>query len=102
MQLFQLDDRANFDGALARARNATGDGDGFVEILDVDQEESAELLARFRKGAVGDRAFAFADADAGGRGNRLEWRSRHELPSGLQLTRQIARFAVAALALGFG
>ena len=62
-----LDDRPDFDGAEARAGDAGGDGDGFVEILGVDHEITAELLAGFGEWTVGDQALAVAHADAGGR-----------------------------------
>jgi hypothetical protein len=51
-----------------------------VEILDVDEHEATELLARFRKRTVGHEPFAVADPDAGRRRRRLQWGASQILP----------------------
>src|SRR5579862_5338949 len=101
LQLLELDYGANLHGAFAGAGNAARDGDGFVEIVNVYQEKTAELLASFGERAVGYRALTFADAYARGSGHWPEGRGGHKLAGGFELMCQIARFAIATLAFGF-
>src|SRR5258708_3162159 len=70
----KVDDRPHFDrGHDTDAHEPAGDGDRIVEILGLDDGVAAELFARFREGAVGERTPAAAGADrrrgavAGGR-----------------------------------
>ena len=62
-----LSHRPDLDGAGASQGHAGRDGDGLVEILDVDQHVAAELLAGLRERTVGHEGFAVAHADAGRR-----------------------------------
>src|SRR5687768_7757753 len=56
---------ADFDRTLAGGRNAGGDADGLVEILDIDDIKAAELFARLGEGAVGYQPLALAHPHAG-------------------------------------
>ena len=62
-----LPHRPDFDGARAGQRNSCGEGDGFVEILDVDEHVAAELLAGLRERTVGHQPLTIAHPDAGRR-----------------------------------
>src|SRR5690349_6011157 len=55
---------ADFDGPLPGGRKARRDPDGFIQVVDVDQVEPAERLARFGERAVGDDPLALPDAHA--------------------------------------
>src|SRR5438132_14109625 len=78
-QARDLHDRADFDGALGRGRNALGDADRLVEVLGVDDIEAAELLAGLGEGAVGDERLAFANPDTGRSRDRVQRGGRHVL-----------------------
>src|SRR2546421_7060954 len=67
-----LHDRADFDGAQACRGNPCGDADRLVQILGVDEEVAAQLLARLRERPVGYQRFAGAHPDAGRRRDRVQ------------------------------
>src|SRR4051794_8730521 len=98
----ELDDRPDLDRPLARRGDLPGDRDRLVEARGVDQEVAAELLAGLGERAVGHEPLAVADADAGGRRDRLERRRRQVLAVLVELAGQLDRLAVAPLALGVG
>src|SRR5581483_2838061 len=57
---------ADLDRAPSPGGDLPGDLDRFIEVLRFNQEEAAQLLARFSKRAVGDQLSAVANANAGG------------------------------------
>src|SRR5439155_19234487 len=90
----------DFDGARTGQRNACGDGDGFVEILDVDEHVAAELLAGLRERPVGHEPLAVAHPDAGRRGRRVQRRAVQMLAARLELVPELHGIQVDLLALG--
>src|SRR5437016_7941731 len=90
----------DFDGARTGQRNSCGDGDGFVEILDVDEHVAAELLAGLRERTVGHEPFAVAHPDAGRRRRRVQRRAAQILPARRQLLRELHALPIDLLPLG--
>ena len=68
----ELHDRPNLDRAGPRRRNASGDLDGFVQVLRVDQVVTSELFLGLGKRAVGGGDFALPDANRRGGLRRLQ------------------------------
>src|SRR5262249_38476842 len=91
--------RANFNGSLGGRRNALGDGDCFVKVPSVDDVEAAQLFACLGERTVGDERLAVADADAGRRRDRMQWRGGYKLSLRVQLVRQPRGLLVAMLPL---
>src|SRR5206468_11571653 len=67
-----LSDRTDLYGTDARQGAAGREGDGVVEILDVDEHIPAQMLARLRERTIGQEPFAVAHPDAGCRGRRVQ------------------------------
>src|SRR6266487_3985068 len=61
-QALDLPDRPDFNRSDTRCGNPARDVDRFVEILGVDQEIAADLLASLREGTVGHEPFTVANA----------------------------------------
>lgn len=57
---------ADFDGTFFGWGKSGGDGDGFIEVIDIDDVIAAELFSGFGEGAIGNVWLAMADANAGG------------------------------------
>src|ERR1700687_4839374 len=95
-----LDTRPDFDGAFAGPRNPGGDAYRLVEILGVNHEEAAELLARLRKRTVGHEPLAITHPDAGCRRDWVQ-RSRGQiLPVRVKILRELSGLHVTLLPLG--
>src|SRR5262249_37748867 len=103
-QALQLEDRPHLDGPLPGAGNPPRDVDRLVEVRRVDQEEAAELFARFRERAVRHLPLPLTDANAGRRRDRVQRGGAQNLPLLVELVRQGRglREALLALALGPG
>src|SRR5437867_1828692 len=95
-----LPHRPDLDGARAGQWNSCGDGDGFVEILDVDEHVAAELLAGLRERTVGHEALAVAHPDAGRRRRRVQRGTAQILPARRELFRDLQGLPVDLLSLG--
>lgn len=62
-------DGADFEDGVVpgvEAADALGDGGGFIDVVDVDDVEAAELLFGFGVGAVGSDTLSLIEADGGG------------------------------------
>src|SRR5580704_13705521 len=92
----------DFDRPLASSGNARGDADRRVEIRGLDEEIAAELLARFREGAVRHQPFAVADPDARRRRNGMQRRGTEILARRIEVVRELGRFREAVLAFVVG
>jgi hypothetical protein len=90
----------HFDRAFLRCRNSRCDGQRFVQIAGVDQEETAELLLGFGERAVSGQPFAIANPYRGCGGCRLELAAPDVLAFFLQVFSQRAVLQVDGL--GFG
>src|SRR5438128_7703066 len=90
----------DLDGARAGQWNSCGDGDGFVEVLDVDEHVAAELLAGLRERTVGHEALAVAHPDAGRRRRRVQRETAQILPARRELFRDLQGLPVDLLSLG--
>src|SRR6516165_3584775 len=99
-QTLDLDDGTNFHSAPTAGRNASGDVDGFVKVLGVDQKEAAQLFARLRERAVSDHAFAVFNANAGGSGGRVKGRGTKKMTGFVKLGGVGGRVFVALIPLG--
>src|SRR5215470_2436040 len=66
----EVEHRSNLDGALADSRDAPSDRKRFVEVLDVDQVISTELLASLGVRSVGDQRPAIVEVYGGCGGRR--------------------------------
>src|SRR5580658_9384388 len=62
-------DGTNFDGAMACTGAAGSPGKSGIEVGNIDEEVTAELLFRVGKGAVEDLGLAVYNADGGGCGD---------------------------------
>src|SRR5712692_8738327 len=91
--------RADFDGAFARAGNAAGNVDGFIEVFGVDQVITAQLLARLRERTVGHEPFAVTDLHAGSGRDRLQRTGGQKLAVRLELVRELGRLPVTLFPL---
>src|SRR6266568_5021576 len=100
-QACDLHYRPDFDGAGACRWNPCGDADRLVEILGVDQEVAAELLARLRERTIGHEPFAVAHPDAGRRRRWVQRVGRQILPARVKVLRELRRLPVTLLALAF-
>src|SRR5579863_7762435 len=98
----KIEDGPDFDGALPGSGNPRGDPDRLVEILGLDEEESAQLLAGLGKRAIGHPALALADADARRGRHGMKRRSPLAAPRGTELVAEPGRFGEAALPLALG
>src|SRR5579872_3046602 len=96
-QILDLDDWTDLHDPFASSGNSGRNADGFIEIIGVNHEEAAELLASFCKRAVGDEALALANADAGGGGDGLQGRGGQKLTLGVEVVGQRGGLHVARL-----
>ena len=67
------------------AGNPAGNADGLVQVLGVDQEIAAKLLARLGEGTVRDQPLAVAHAHARSRRDRLQRGGRQVLAVRVEL-----------------
>src|SRR5206468_702438 len=98
-QILQLNDRPYLYSAPLRTRDAAGYIDGLIQICSFDHEEPAQLLTRFREGAVRNESLAFPNPNAGRSGGGMEWGRAEVLPPGLKIMRQLSGLTVTILAL---
>src|SRR5262245_10537311 len=77
-----LPDRPHLDAATAGHRRLRSPLDGLVEIARLGQQESAQLLLRFGKWAIGGKDLAVPHADSRRRLDRLQ-RMGHDEVAGL-------------------
>src|ERR1700686_1595545 len=73
-------DGPNFNGSPAPCRDPPGNTDCLVEVLGVDQEVAAQLVASLREWTVGHQPFAVANADTRRRGCWVERPGAQILP----------------------
>ncbi|MFN8540918.1 MAG: hypothetical protein U0232_25995 [Thermomicrobiales bacterium] len=99
-----VEDGADFDGAPFCAGDLAGDGERFVEVVDIDDVVAAELFVGFGEGAVGDEALAAAHADASRGGGGMQGGGGDELAVRGEFVHELGGFFVAgdALALAEG
>src|SRR5262249_7187449 len=101
-QALQLKNGPDLDSPLLGTGNASCDSDRVVEVRRVDQEEAAELFARFSERAVRHLALTFTDANAGRGRYRVQWGSAEVLPLFVEFMRERRGLREALLALAFG
>src|SRR5262245_27014099 len=99
-----LHHRTDFDRAQARARDLFRDAYRLVEVLGVDQEIAAEMLARLGERAVGHEPFAFAHPDAGRRRSRMQRGGGQIMPTRIELMGELRglRVTMLPLSLAYG
>jgi hypothetical protein len=95
-----LHNRPDFDRTCARPWNPSGYAERVVEILRIDQEVPAELLASLRKRAIRYEALAVTHLNAGRRRGRMQRSGGQVLPFRVEVSRELRGFLVTLLSLG--
>src|SRR5262245_36536034 len=92
---------ANFHSADPRPRMPCRNVNGLVEVLCVNQVVTAEMLARLRKRAVGDKPLAVTHAHTSGRRRWVQWSGGSVLSLGLEFVCKLDRLLHRLLERGF-
>src|SRR6266849_8730674 len=89
----------DLDSPLAGHGNLGGNADRLVEILGVDEEIAAQLLARLRERTIGHKPLSLPHPNAGRHGCGTQRVGSQVLPVRVKVMRKLRRFSVTVLSL---